>query len=304
MAVSLTLILTSVIYLIVAGVQCLRVPSLIPSRTKSPYGLLLVLGLVLQLATYVLIVVNLIFMLILRKRVPLLVTIAASLFQTIPIMLLMCILRALHSRLAALSAARPIRARTRFNLIKYINWLIWLVLLVICVLLSLWSHTLSDALNGHRLEHSNEGHRNSLLVRLLELSNSIFFTLLAYLVLSFSRDMNGFLLLPDKVLLGLSTRITSFLFLRAAYSIIDTTLPLIFRNASIRVLTPSLTYSADGFIWLIVFYNLYNLAHPAENWIDQQAAHLVRGFQSVSIVNTDSTQYRNAVDVEAGSPER
>ncbi|KAG8832100.1 hypothetical protein FRC20_007977, partial [Serendipita sp. 405] len=198
MAVSLTLILTSVIYLIVAGVQCLRVPSLIPSRTKSPYGLLLVLGLVLQLATYVLIVVNLIFMLILRKRVPLLVTIAASLFQTIPIMLLMCILRALHSRLAALSAARPIRARTRFNLIKYINWLIWLVLLVICVLLSLWSHTLSDALNGHRLEHSNEGHRNSLLVRLLELSNSIFFTLLAYLVLSFSRDMNGFLLLPDK----------------------------------------------------------------------------------------------------------
>ncbi|KAG8820456.1 hypothetical protein FRC19_008867 [Serendipita sp. 401] len=116
--------------------------------------------------------------------------------------------------------------------------------------------------------------------------------------------MNGFLLLPDKVLLGLSTRITSFLFLRAAYSIIDTALPLIFRNASIRVLTPSLTYSADGFIWLIVFYNLYNLAHPAENWIDQQAAHLVRGFQSVSIVNTDSTQYRDAVDVEAGSPER
>ncbi|KAG8809594.1 hypothetical protein FRC17_003372 [Serendipita sp. 399] len=304
MPVSLTLVLTTIIYLVVAGVQCLRIPSLIPTRTKAPYGLLLIFGLVLQLVTYILIFVNLIFLLILRNRLPLVATIAASLFQTIPVILLACILRALHARLAALRAARPVRTKTRYNLIKYLNWFIWLLLLVLSVLLSLWSHNLSDALNGHRLEHSDDGHRNSILVRLLELAHAALFTLLVYLVLSLSREMNGFLLLPDKVLLGLSARISPVLLLRAAYYLMDTALPLLFRNAAIRILTPSLTYSADGFIWLIIFYNLYNLTHPPENWIGQEAAHLVRGFQPVSEdSNRDASPNGEVRDLETGSPE-
>lgn len=299
MAVSITLVLTSIIYLLVAAIQCRRILGLLPGRSKAPYSLILSLGLLIQLITYVLIFLNLVFLAFLprRRRVPLLATVAASLFQSLPLILLICSLRALHARLGALTAAQPAGKRQLLKWIQPFNWFLLLLLSVVWILLSLWSHTLTDALNGRRLEHSNEGHRNPLVVRLLELSHALIFVSLTWIILSLSRTMNGFLLLPDKVLLALSSRITPFFLLRASYTLIDTALPLLFRNPIIRVLTPSLAFSADGLVWLIIFYNLYNLCHPPENWIDQGAAHLVHGVHPVAIpedTSSPTTQTNNA----------
>ena len=201
MAASITLVLTSIIYLIVAAVQCFRIPSLLPGRSKAPYSLILLLGIFIQLATYVLVFLNLVFLAFLprRNRAPLLATFAASLFQSLPLIILTCSLRALHGRLGALTAAQPASKRQRLKWIQPLNWILLLLLSVIWILLTLWSHTLTDALNGLRLEHSNDGHRNGLVVRLLELSHALIFTLLTWSVLSLSQTMNGFLLLPDKV---------------------------------------------------------------------------------------------------------
>jgi hypothetical protein len=52
-------------------------------------------------------------------------------------------------------------------------------------------------------------------------------------------------------------------------------------DPKVRILTPSLTISADGFIWLIAFYNLSTLAHPDDNWIGQDSTHLVHGIAQI-----------------------
>lgn len=59
----------------------------------------------------------------------------------------------------------------------------------------------------------------------------------------------------------------------------DAILPLV--HPQIHILTPSLTISADGFLFLVVLYNLATLVHPEENWIDQESTHLVRGMPDV-----------------------
>lgn len=70
------------------------------------------------------------------------------------------------------------------------------------------------------------------------------------------------------------------LLFRSSYTVLDAILPLV--HPQIRILTPSLTISADGFIWLVIFYNLAILTQPEENWIGQEAAGRVRGLEAPS----------------------
>jgi hypothetical protein len=196
MAASVTLVLTSVLYSCVAAYICIRLGGLWPSRTKAPYAILLASGIILQLVTYVLIVLNFAFLAFLprRKQIPLLATVAACLFHLLPLLLIACTVRALHARLSALTAARPPAQEGRFKLARYGDWFQLLLITVAWVFLSIGSRNVSDALNG-RLRHDP----SPLLYQLGELVHALTFTSLTYMVLVFSRRMNGFLLLPDKV---------------------------------------------------------------------------------------------------------
>jgi hypothetical protein len=77
----------------------------------------------------------------------------------------------------------------------------------------------------------------------------------------------------------MNTRIAPLFLFRSTYTVIDAILPLI--DPKVRILTPSLTISADGFIWLISFYNLSSLAYPDDNWIGQDSARLVYGIAQI-----------------------
>jgi hypothetical protein len=192
MAASVTLVLTSVLYSCVAAYFCLRLRGLWPSRTKAPYAILLASGIVLQLVTYLLIVLNFAFLAFLprRKQIPLLATIAACLFRLFPLLLIVCTVRALHARLSALTAARPPAQEGRFKLARYGDWFQLLLLAIAWVFLSIESRAVRNALNG-RDRHDPPS--------LGELVYALTFTSLTYMVLVFSRRMNVFLLLPDQV---------------------------------------------------------------------------------------------------------
>lgn len=279
MAVSVTLALTSFVYCGFAGYLTLKLKGLF-TNSKAPYSIILALGIVLQFVVYVLFLLNFIFLAFLprRRRVPLLGIISASLFRFIPVLLIVCTVRALHARLYALKAAQPARQKGRFRLVWYLDWLQVLLLLATWIFLTITSRTVSDAVNGRRAEHDD--HRPPILSQVGELVHALIFTTSAYIMLVFSRRMNGFLLLPDKVLLALNTRITPVFLFRSSYTVLDAILPLV--HPRIRILTPSLTISADGFIWLVIFYNLAILTRPEENWIGQEAAGRVRGLEAPS----------------------
>ncbi|PVG03283.1 hypothetical protein CPB86DRAFT_779621 [Serendipita vermifera] len=277
MAVSVILALACLTFLIVTGALCLRLPSLRPSSTKAPYALLLGLGLVIHLISYTLIVVNFIILAFLprRRRISLLSIICASLLRFTPLLLLACILLALHSRLGSLTAAQPENKRKRFRLARYFHWLLFVCLFIVWVFLSVQSRTVSDALNGHRAET-----KYSLLTEMGELLHAIIFTCMTYSILQLSRKMNGYLLLPDQVLLVITMRIVPLFIVRSIYCLIDTTLPLAIHH-QVRLFTPSIAISADGLVWVITFYTLIALANPAANWIGREAAHLVHGIRPV-----------------------
>ena len=196
MAASITLVLTSVFYSSVAAYFWIQLRVLWRSRTKAPYAILLASGIILQLVTYVLIVLNFAFLAFLprRKQIPLLAIIAACLFRLLPLLLIVCTVRALHARLSALTVARPRTQEGRFKLVRYGDWFQSLLLTIAWVFLSIESRTVSDALNGRR-----DHHPAPLPDQLGELVHALTFTSLTYTVLVFSRKMNGFLLLPDRV---------------------------------------------------------------------------------------------------------
>jgi hypothetical protein len=198
MAVSVILVLACLTYLVVTGALCLRLPSLRPSSTKAPYALLLGLGLIIHLVSYTLIIVNFFLLAFLprRRRIHLLSIICASLLRLTPLVLLGCILLALHSRLGSLTAAQPENKRSRFRISRYLHWLLFACLFIVWVLLSVQSRTVSDALNGHRAET-----KYPLLTELGELLHAAIFTCMTYSILQLSRSMNGYLLLPDQVCL-------------------------------------------------------------------------------------------------------
>ncbi|CAG8537440.1 12150_t:CDS:10 [Acaulospora colombiana] len=189
----------------------------------------------------------------------------STLLRLTPLLLLACILLALHSRLGSLTAAQPENKRKRFRLA---------------------SRTVSDALNGHREET-----KYPLITEMGELLHAIIFTCMTYSILQLSRSMNGYLLLPDQVLVVITTRIVPLFIVRSIYCLIDTILPLAIHHR-IRLFTPSIATSADGLVWVITFYTLLALANPAANWIGREAAHLVHGIRPVEPA-TSSTDVEN-----------
>lgn len=196
MAVAVTLVLTSLLFCGISAYYTLRLKSLF--KSKSPYSHLLIIGIILQLVIYILFLFNFAFLAFLprQRHFPLLASISASFFRFIPLLLVVCIVRGFHARLAALRVAQPTRQQGRFTLVRWMNWMHVFVLLGVWIFLTITGRTVVDALNGRR------EHAAPVLNQIGELVHALIFTSLTYLILVFSRRMNGFLLLPDQVRLG------------------------------------------------------------------------------------------------------
>jgi hypothetical protein len=204
MSPSAITLFASLLYASLSAHLCTELPKLRPSRTTAPYSWLLIIALILQTLAYILVLVLFVLGAFILKSGPkmslsrIFPILPAALLDLSPLILLSCVLRALHLKLSVL---RPVVTAGRTKCLELgilLDWLLFVAILVGQVL-SLMDGTGTLA----TLQTPKQGKN---MKGVGDVISTASFTLLGWCMYTLSGMVQNPLLLPDRVSIPLQIK--------------------------------------------------------------------------------------------------